>query len=437
LIIAKKRDRGELSRSEIASFVGGYARGEVPDYQMAALAMAIYLNGMTEAETAALVEVMLESGETLRWKKANQPAPPGHAGSGDIRPVVDKHSTGGIGDKTSLPLAPLLACCDLRVPMISGRGLGATGGTLDKLESIAGFRTNLSLDELRSIVDREGAAITGSTAELVPADKKLYALRDVTSTVASIPLITASIMSKKLAEGLDALVLDVKYGSGAFMKHLEDARRLAESMTAVGNRMGVRTSALVTDMNQPLGRMVGNGVEIDESLDVLRGGGPKDLVELTLALGAELLIATDRADDRERARHVLREQLSSGRAYERFAAMVRAQGGDLEAPRPRAPESAVAADRGGFVEAIDTESLGWAVIEMGGGRKRLEDRVDPSVGLEMTVRLGDEVRAGDRLVRLFAHEANREPVTRRIAEAVRIGDKTPARRPLIVEWIGA
>jgi len=427
LIIAKKRDRGELTRAEVASFVGGYARGEVPDYQMAALAMAVYLNGMTEAETAALVEVMLESGATLRWQKS--------AGGG--RPVVDKHSTGGIGDKTSLPLAPLLACCDLRVPMISGRGLGATGGTLDKLESIAGFRTDLSLDELRSVVEREGAVITGSTADLVPADKKLYALRDVTSTVASIPLITASIMSKKLAEGLDALVLDVKYGSGAFMKRLEDARRLAESMTAVGNRMGVRTSALVTDMNQPLGRLVGNGVEVDESLDVLRGGGPRDLIELTLALGAELLIATDRADDRDEARRVLREHLTSGRAYERFAAMVRAQGGDLDAPRPRAAESAVVADRGGFVASIDTESLGWAVIEMGGGRKKLEDRVDPTVGIEMTVRLGDEVRPGDRIARFFAHEPTREPVGRRIAAAVEIGDQPPARRPLIVEWIGA
>jgi thymidine phosphorylase len=221
------------------------------------------------------------------------------------------------------------------------------------------------------------------------------------------------------------------------MKRLEDARRLAESMTAVGNRMGVRTTALVTDMNQPLGRMVGNGVEVDESLDVLRGVGPRDLVELTLALGAELLTATERADDREDARRTLREHLTSGRAYERFAAMVRAQGGDLEAPRARAAETAVTADRAGFVEAIDTEGLGWAVIEMGGGRKRLEDRVDPAVGLEMTVRLGDEVRAGDRIARLFAHEKSRESAGRLVAAAVRIGEKAPAKRPLIVEWIGA
>jgi pyrimidine-nucleoside phosphorylase len=433
LIIAKKRDRGELTRDEIATFVGGYARGEVPDYQMAALAMAVYLNGMSEAETASLVEVMLESGATLRWGKSTGGGSSGREG----RPVVDKHSTGGIGDKTSLPLAPILACCGLRVPMISGRGLGATGGTLDKLESIAGFRTDLSLDELRGVVERVGCVITGSTAELVPADKRLYALRDVTSTVASIPLITASIMSKKLAEGLGALVLDVKYGSGAFMKRLEDARRLAESMTAVGNRMNVRTSALVTDMNQPLGRMVGNGVEIDESLDVLRGEGPKDLVELTLALGAELLTATGAAEDREEARRILREHVSSGRAYERFAAMVAAQGGDLEAPRPRAAEAAVTADRAGFVEAIDTEGLGWAIIEMGGGRKQLQDRVDPAVGLEMCVRLGDEIRAGDRVARLFVHERQREKAAGLVAAAVRIGDRAPAKRPLIVEWIGA
>jgi pyrimidine-nucleoside phosphorylase len=399
----------------------------VPDYQMAALAMAVYLNGMTEAEKAALVEVMLESGATLGWDQA----------AGDLRPVVDKHSTGGIGDKTSLPLAPLLACCDLRVPMISGRGLGATGGTLDKLEAIAGFRTDLSLDELREVVDRVGCVITGSTAELVPADKKLYALRDVTSTVASIPLITASIMSKKLAEGLEALVLDVKYGSGAFMKQLEDARRLAQSMTAVGNRMGVRTSALVTDMNQPLGRMVGNGVEVDESLDVLRGEGPRDLVELTLALGTELLTSSGRCDDRDEARRTLREHLTSGRAYERFAAMVGAQGGDLEAKRPRAPEATVTAEQAGFIEAIDTEVLGWVVIEMGGGRKRLEDRIDPTVGIEMCVRLGDEVRAGDRIARLFVHESVRENASLGVAAAIRIGERAPARRPLIVEWLGA
>ena len=421
-IIAKKRDGGELSRYEIAAFVGGYARGDVPDYQMAALAMAIYLRGMTDEETTALTIVMLESGAVLEWP--------------DAAPAVDKHSTGGIGDKTSLPLAPLLACCGLQVPMISGRGLGATGGTLDKLEAIAGFRTDLSLDELRSVVRRVGCAITGSTADLVPADRKLYALRDVTATVASIPLITASIMSKKLAEGLDALVLDVKHGSGAFMKSVGEARRLAESMVAVGAKLGVRTSALLTDMNQPLGRMAGNAVEVDESLDVLRGAGPDDVVELTLALGAELLTAVGKEPSPDAARRRLQTLLDDGRAYERFAAMVAAQGGDLDAPRPRAPQSIVSADRTGYVLAIDTEALGWSVIELGGGRKVLTDRIEFSVGLEMLVRLGDAVRPGEPLVRVFAEAAQRSRAATMIAAAITIGDEPRTPPPLIVERFG-
>lgn len=421
-IIAKKRDGGELSRYEIAAFVGGYARGDVPDYQMAALAMAIYLRGMTADETTALTIVMLESGAVLEWP--------------DVAPAVDKHSTGGIGDKTSLPLAPLLACCGLQVPMISGRGLGATGGTLDKLEAIPGFRTNLSLDEMRFVVERVGCVITGSTAELVPADRKLYALRDVTATVASLPLITASIMSKKLAEGLDALVLDVKYGSGAFMKGLADARRLAESMTAVGAKLGVKTTALLTDMNQPLGRMAGNAVEVDESIDVLRGGGPPDVVELTLALGAELLVAVGKDASPEAARRRLQAPLRDGRAYERFAAMVRAQGGDPDAPRARAPESVVTADRTGYVAAVDTEALGWGVIELGGGRKVLSDRVDFSVGLEMLVRLGDAVRPGRPLVRLFANEPQRSRAATMIADAITIADEPCAAPRLVVDRVG-
>jgi pyrimidine-nucleoside phosphorylase len=420
-IIAKKRDGGELSRIEIDAFVGGYARGDVPDYQMAALAMAIYLRGMTAVETAALVEVMLGSGAVLSWP--------------DALPVVDKHSTGGIGDKTSLPLAPILACCDLHVPMISGRGLGATGGTLDKLEAIPGFRTNLSLAELKAVVERVGCVITGATADIVPADRKLYALRDVTATVASIPLITASIMSKKLAEGLDALVLDVKHGSGAFMKSLADARTLARSMVDVGNAMGVKTTALLTDMNQPLGRMCGNGVEIDESLDVLKGSGPADLVELTLALGAELLVAAGKAATLADALAQERDEITTGRALEKFAEMVRAQGGDVDAPRPRAAESIVASTKNGYVAAIDTEALGWAIIELGGGRKQLTDKVDPSVGLEMRVPLGDEVRAGDALVRLFAPPAKRDHAAQMIHRAITIADAPTVAPPLIVERV--
>lgn len=418
-IIAKKRDGHELSREEIAAFVGGYARESVPDYQMAALAMAIYLRGMTAQETAALVEVMLLSGATLMWP--------------DAAAVCDKHSTGGIGDKTSLPLAPILACCGLQLPMISGRGLGATGGTLDKLEAIPGFRTNLSLDELKQVVHTVGCVITGATADLVPADRKLYALRDVTATVASIPLITASIMSKKLAEGLDALVLDVKHGSGAFMKSLGDARTLARSMVDVGTQMGVKTTALLTDMNQPLGRMVGNGVEIDEAIEVLNGGGPPDLMELTLALGAELLVAAGISKSTEAAFDLQVNQLESGDAMEKFAEMVRAQGGDLDAPRPRAAESTVAADRSGYVAAIDAEALGWAVIELGGGRKVQTDKVDPSVGFETLIRLGDEIRRGDALVKLFATPTKRDQAAAMIRRAITIADAPPQPQPLIVE----
>ena len=276
-LIARKRDGHTLSSDEIAWFMDGFVRGEVADYQMSAMAMAIYCRGMSTEETSALTECMLRSGETLDWPDSTTPK-------------VDKHSTGGIGDKVSLVLAPLLACCGLAVPMISGRGLGASGGTLDKLESIPSFRTNLSTDEIRQQIDTVGCVITGQTANLVPADKKLYALRDVTGTVPSIPLITASIMSKKLAEGLDALVLDVKHGTGAFMKSPADARALAASLVGVGKRMGLATTALLTDMNQPLGRMAGNAVEVDESITALEGDGPADLMEVTLALGSELLI---------------------------------------------------------------------------------------------------------------------------------------------------
>jgi pyrimidine-nucleoside phosphorylase len=421
-IITKKRDGGALSPVELRALVEGYARGDVPDYQMAAWAMAVFLRGMTDDETATLTEAMLDSGARLEW-----PA--------DLV-TVDKHSTGGIGDKTSLVLAPLLATFDLAVPMISGRGLGATGGTLDKLEAIPGFRTNLSLDEIRAVTRAVGCVITGATADLVPADRKLYALRDVTATVASIPLITASIMSKKLAEGLSALVLDVKFGSGAFMKTADEARRLARSMVAVGRKMDVKTTALLTDMNQPLGRMAGNGVEVVESVDVLRGGGPPDLVDLTLALGAELLVATGRAADRDAAVAAQRTRLADGTAYEKFRAMIDAQGGDLDAPRERAPESLVAADRTGHISAIDTEALGWAVIELGGGRKVLTDKVDPAVGLEMLVRLGDNVKPGDPLVRMFAKPGPPQHAASAVVRrAITIADVPPATQPLILERV--
>ena len=408
--IAKKRDGNELSRAEIAEFIGGFANERIPDYQMAALAMAIYMRGMTTAETAALTDEMLGSGQVLEWND-------------DGRAVVDKHSTGGVGDKTSLILAPLLACCGLRVPMLSGRGLGATGGTLDKLEAIPGYHTNLNMDEIRTLVERVGCVITGASQELAPADRKLYALRDVTATVPSIPLITASIMSKKLAEGLNALVLDVKWGSGAFMKSASDAHALANSLVSTGQRMGVKAVALVTDMNQPLGRMCGNALEVHESIDTLQGKGPADLWHVTEELAIELLLLTKVASDRVTAQNIIRGHIESGRAMEKFQEMSAAQGGDLNQPRPLAPVSEVLSEQAGHVAAIDTEQLGLAIIELGGGRKVLSDKIDFSTGLEMLVRLGDRVDRGQPLVRLFAHAQQREQAAGLVQRAIRVEEE--------------
>jgi pyrimidine-nucleoside phosphorylase len=421
-IIAKKRDGAELSAGEIGALIAGYARGDVPDYQMAALALAFYLRGMTTAETAALTDHMLASGARFEW-----PA------DGVAR--VDKHSTGGIGDKVSIPLAPMLACCGLQVPMISGRGLGATGGTLDKLESIPGFRTDLSMEEIRDVVRRVGCVITGATADLVPADRKLYALRDVTATVPSIPLITASIMSKKLAEGLDALVLDVKWGSGAFMKTADQARELARSLVATGQRMGVATTALVTDMNQPLGRMAGNAVEIDESVAMLEGRARADLLEVTLALGAEVLASTGSAANLTSARAALEATIASGDAREQLAAMVRAQGGDLDAPRHVAPASELAAPSAGYVSSIDAEEFGRAIIALGGGRQKLGDALDYATGVEMLVRLGDRVDTGQPLVRVFAEPEAARRVRPMLLAAIGLSDEPPSVSPLILEKV--
>jgi pyrimidine-nucleoside phosphorylase len=421
-IIAKKRDGEELTADEIGHFISEYSVGNIPDYQMSALAMAIYLRGMTTAEIAALTDHKLASGDRFTWSAGGPPK-------------VDKHSTGGIGDKVSLPLAQMLACCGLQVPMISGRGLGATGGTLDKLEAIPGFRTNLSMDEMRAVTEKVGCVISGATADLVPADRKLYALRDVTATVPSIPLITASIMSKKLAEGLDALVLDVKFGSGAFMKTAELARELAVSMVNTGKRMNVQTTALLTDMNQPLGRMVGNAVEVNESVAALEGQGPADLMEVTLSLGAELLVSTKKAASIEAARQQLQQTIDSGAAREKFAEMVAAQGGNLDAPRAVAPDSPVTTNRAGYVAAMNTEKLGQAVIAMRGGRKQLGDELDLSTGFEMLVRLGDRVEVGQPLATLFASASLAEEGRKLLLSAIEITEQMPSTGPLILERI--
>jgi len=424
LVIAHKRDGEELSTAEIEWFIARYASGEIPDYQMAALAMAIYLRGMTAAETTALTAAMLASGKTLKWSRP-------------LRTIVDKHSTGGVGDKVSLILAPLLAASGLGVPKLSGRGLGATGGTLDKLESIPGFRTDLAAHEIRVLTERVGCVITGTTADLVPADRKLYALRHVTATVSSIPLITASIMSKKLAEGLSALVLDVKYGSGAFMKSLDQANELARSLVSVGRRMELKTTALVTDMNQVLGQMAGGAVEVDEAIDVLSGRGPEDVRELTLELGAELLVLAGKARASADARHELARLLDAGDALAKFREMVTAQGGDLDRPRPRAPSSLVEAQQAGYLQAVDTGLLGQAIVEMGGGRKQLSEEIDRSVGLEMLARVGDRLDRGQPVVRLMAQDAQRLAAEQMILAALKIGKESVVPPALIAARVTA
>lgn len=403
-LIAQKRDGKSLSDSQIKFLIKGYSRDEIPDYQLSAFAMAVFFQGMNREETVALTGAMLDSGDRMKWS--------------DPKPKVDKHSTGGIGDKVSIPLAPMLACCDVDVPMISGRGLGATGGTLDKLESISGYRCDLSMDEFRNIVNWHGCSISGATQNLAPADRKLYALRDVTATVPSIPLITASILSKKIAEGISALVLDVKWGSGSFMKTLDDARELAVSLVEVGKQFGVKTTAMITDMNQPLGRMIGNALEIDESVDILRGAGPEDVTELTLTLGSQLLYDADVEKSIPGARASLLKAIESGQAHQKLVEMVKDQGGDLNLKRERAPQSIVEAYDEGYVCRVESERLGRAVIEMGGGRKSLGDEIDHSVGIEFLVRIGEKVDKGQPVAKLYCHPQSREYVSNLISLSV-------------------
>ncbi|CAN5657872.1 pyrimidine-nucleoside phosphorylase [soil metagenome] len=387
-LIRHKRDGGVLDRAQIDFFVAGVTDGSLPDYQAAALLMAVLLKGMTREETVALTDAMISSGVRVDY--------PGVAGV-----PVDKHSTGGVGDKASLVLAPLAAACGASVPMMSGRGLGHTGGTLDKLESIAGFRTALSLAELREAVARIGCALIGQTSEIAPADKRLYALRDVTGTVESIPLISASIMSKKIAEGIGGLVLDVKTGAGAFMKTPEDSRELAHSLVAIGEAFGVRTEAIVTRMSAPLGRMVGNTLEMIESIETLKGQGPQDVEELSVLLATRMLVVSGVEPDEREAATRIREALASGAGLEKFRQIVEHQGGD---PRviddysrlPSAPDlEAVRAPRAGYVAGLDAEAVGRAAVALGAGRATLEDRVDHGVGIEVVAPVGARVSEGD------------------------------------------
>lgn len=421
-VIQRKRDGHKLGRDEIAHFISGYVTGEIPDYQMSALAMAILFRDMDAEETATLTTEMLNSGERLSW-------------DGITGIKVDKHSTGGMGDKVSLPLAPLLACCGLKVPMISGRGLGLTGGTLDKLDAIPGFKTQISTDEVRRLVDTVGVAMAGQTENLVPADRKLYSLRDVTATVPSVPLITASILSKKAAESLDALVLDVKWGRGAFMQTLDNARRLARSLVDVGTELGIKTTALLTDMNQPLGRMVGHAVEVNESVAMLEGKSPDDLREIVLALAAELLVQTNTVGDEADALWLLRQQIESGAALAKFHEMVEAQGGSLGKALAVAPARDIASHRDGFVSGIDLEKIGYGLVALGAGRTKVTDAIDVSVGVEMLVRIGDRVSRGQPLMRMFANQRGVERATELFSTAFEFSESSVEPPSLIVEKI--
>ncbi|MBQ0992112.1 thymidine phosphorylase [Micromonospora sp. PSH03] len=418
-VIRAKRDGGVLSDAQIDWVVDAYTRGVVADEQMSALAMAILLNGMTGPEIARWTAAMIASGERLDLSAVR-------------RPTVDKHSTGGVGDKITLPLTPLVAACGAAVPQLSGRGLGHTGGTLDKLESIPGWRATVSNDEFIAQLDEVGAVICAAGAGLAPADRKLYALRDVTGTVEAIPLIASSIMSKKIAEGTGALVLDVKVGSGAFMKSVDQARELARTMVELGGAHGVRTVALLTDMSTPLGLAIGNAVEVTESVEVLAGGGPADVVELTLALAREMLDAAGLPDADPAA------ALRDGRAMDSWRAMIRAQGGDPDAPLPTAAEvEVVRAERDGYVAAVDAYAMGVAAWRLGAGRARKEDPVSVPAGVVLHKRPGDEVRAGDPLYELRADDATRIPAAlTEAANAVRIAPTAPAATSLVIERIG-
>ncbi len=430
-VIRKKRDGGELSRCEIESLVSAYTCGEIPDYQVSAWLMAVVLRGMTRAETAALTDAMLRSGEVLDL--SSLPAK-----------KVDKHSTGGVGDKTSLVLAPLAAAAGVAVPMISGRGLGHTGGTLDKLEAIPGFDVNLSVAQFRRVLETCGCAMIGQTAEIAPADRKLYALRDVTGTVESPYLICASIMSKKLAEGIDALVLDVKTGSGAFMKNEKDAVFLADLMVETGERMGKQVVALITDMDQPLGCMVGNALEVVEAVEVLRGEGPEDLRQLCLELAGWMLHLGGVSDTVAEGKEQSEKLMVSGKAFDKFRKMVELQGGDpraIDDPEklPQARHTMkLSSPRSGYLASLQCEQIGTACVILGGGRERKEDSVDPAVGIVLHKKVGDAVSAGEALATIhYNAEARAARARQLLEESYQIAD-SPAheKRPLIHGVIG-
>jgi pyrimidine-nucleoside phosphorylase len=425
-----KRDGKELSCEEIAFLIGGYVAGEIPDYQVSAWAMAVFFRGMSAAETAALTRVMLESGGRMDL-------------GGITGPLVDKHSTGGVGDKTSLILAPLAASLGIRDPMMAGRALGHTGGTLDKLESIPGYRTGLSAAEFREILARDGFVISGQTRDIVPADRLLYALRDVSGTVESIPLITASILSKKAAEGAEALVLDVKYGSGDFMKEIAEGERLARSLVDTGTLLGMRVTALLTDMDEPLGNMVGNFLEVEESYRCLEGRGPEDLMELTLELGACMAVLGGKAKDPAEGRALCGEALKSGRPRELFLSNIDSQGGDRERflamlGNFRSPfRGEIGAREDAYISRIDAWKVGHAGVSLGVGRNRVEDTVSPAAGLEFHRKSGARVRKGEPIMSVWAKDGESlKAALPALAEAVEYSPEPPPLRKMVLKEIG-
>jgi pyrimidine-nucleoside phosphorylase len=429
-LIHRKRNGEELAREEISFLVDGYTRGEIPDYQMSAFLMAVYFAGMTDREVSALTECMLASGATLDLSSI-----PGSK--------VDKHSTGGVGDKTSLICAPLAAAAGVIVPMISGRALGHTGGTLDKLESIPGFRTDLSAAQFQAQLAEMGLSFIGQTAEVAPADGKLYALRDVTATVESIPLIASSIMSKKLAVGLDAIVLDVKVGSGAFMKRQVDARKLAQTMVGIGRRMDKRVQALITDMNQPIGYAVGNALEVMEASQVLHNEGPDDLKRLSIELAARMIFLGKVTPTLDDARELALKKLVDGSAYKKFKQVVEAQGGDSKAldkfellPNATGMRE-ITSPRTGYITAIDAEDIGVASSMIGAGRGGKDDAIDPAVGVILEVKVGERVEAGSILCRVYyTGEEHVEEAADLVEDAFRISGQKPDSREVILEVVG-
>ncbi|MCM3261954.1 pyrimidine-nucleoside phosphorylase [Paenibacillus lautus] len=418
-LIAKKRDGKELTTEEINFFIDGYTKGDIPDYQVSAMNMAIYFQDMSDRERADLTMAMVNSGETI-----------------DLSAIegikVDKHSTGGVGDTTTLVLAPLVAALDIPVAKMSGRGLGHTGGTIDKLESIEGFHVEISKDEFVNLVNQHKIAVIGQTGNLTPADKKLYALRDVTATVNSIPLIASSIMSKKIAAGSDAIVLDVKTGAGAFMKTVEDAKELAHAMVSIGNNVGRKTMAVISDMSQPLGAAIGNSLEVQEAIDALRGEGPKDLEELCLALGRQMVYLAQKADSLEDAEEKLKEVIRNGKALKKFKEFIQNQGGDpsvVDHP-DRLPKAQylieLPSQQDGVVAELVADEIGTAAMLLGAGRATKESEIDLAVGLMLNKKVGDTVKKGDSLVTIHANRENVDDVKQKLYESIRIADHADA-----------